>query len=108
MKALNIFELNIFQTGCFMFKNHVLKQTPKVFESLSKVITNKYITRTQGNLEKPFCKTVRDQKSISYRGPLVWNAITKAYEKDEKARKQAKVEENVENNGIASLQYNIP
>ena len=77
MKALNIYELNIFNTACFMFKNQVLKQTPRVFESLSKINSNKYHTRSCGNLKTPYCKTLLSQKSISYRGPTVWNYLNK-------------------------------
>ena len=90
MNALNIYELNIFQTGCFMFKNYVQKNTPTVFESLSKIKINKYVTRTGDDLKAPHCKTLRNQRSISYRGPTVWNAITKIYQEEENAKEKEK------------------
>ena len=86
MKALNIYQLNIFSTACFMFKNIILKETPQVFDTLSNVNDNKYQTRLCGNLKKPYCKTYRRQKTIAYRGPYVWNAICKIEKEKEKEK----------------------
>lgn len=75
MNALNIYQLNMFNTGCFMFKNLVTKETPAIFDTLFQINDNKYKTRSCGNLKTPYCKTLITQKAISYRGPKVWNAI---------------------------------
>ena len=93
MKALNIYQLNVFNIACFMFKNVELKETPRVFDTLSIAINNKYDTRLCGDLKTPYCKTLRKQKTISYRGPKIWNAICQA-ERKEKEEKEKKGENN--------------
>ena len=47
MKVLNIFQINIFQTLCFMFKT-IHNDTPEIFSHVLNVIQNKYKTRSAG------------------------------------------------------------
>jgi hypothetical protein len=75
MKALNVYELNVYNILCFMFKckNYL---SPNVFINLcSMKPINKYTLRNDKNLKEPFCQTKFEQFSISYRGPSLWNKI---------------------------------
>ena len=76
MKVLNIFQLNLFQTLCFMFKTKH-NDTPEIFANILNVIQNKYTTRSSGRYYPPFKRTTSSQFSISYRGPYIWNSISK-------------------------------
>ena len=75
MKALNIYELNIFNILCFMFKCKE-NLSPSVFINLYNLKPkSKYELRDSKNIQEPFCKTKIDQFCISYRGPFLWNKI---------------------------------
>ena len=50
--VLNIYQLNVFSTACFMFKNLILKETPKIFHNLFKTKVNKYKMRSKGLYKK--------------------------------------------------------
>ncbi|XP_057290307.1 uncharacterized protein LOC130612998 [Hydractinia symbiolongicarpus] len=76
MKALNVFQLNIFQTLCFMYKAKN-NDTPEVFNNTFHISHNKYTTRSAGQYYPPFRKTKNSQFSISYRGPHIWNSFNK-------------------------------
>ncbi|MBY0581213.1 MAG: endonuclease/exonuclease/phosphatase family protein, partial [Rickettsiales bacterium] len=75
MNALNIYQLNVFNVLCFMFKCKEL-MSPDVFTNLYKIKPlNKYNLRCNNILEKPIFKNKHDQFCISYRGPSLWNTI---------------------------------
>ena len=75
LKALNIYQLNIFQTLLFM---HKVKNDniPDVFKNSFMIITNKYNTKAANTtFYKPFCRTKTSQYSIIFRGPHLWNSL---------------------------------
>ena len=73
MNALNVYQLNIFQTLNFMFKTkHQL--VPLAFQNIFSTKINKY-TLKSSNLTIPFKKSKLTQFSISYRGPHLWNTV---------------------------------
>ena len=71
MKALNVFQLNIFNILCFMYK---CKQNlnPPVFRNF---FTNRTKTkdalRNENSIQEPLCQTNFSQYCISYRGPYL-------------------------------------
>ena len=75
MRALNVYQANIFQTLLFMIKsrNNAL---PKVFSLFFENLHHKYPTRYADNayVEK-MCKTKQVAFRISSRGPLLWNSL---------------------------------
>ena len=75
--ALDLYKMNLYKTAIFMFKTHN-GLNPILFKSQFKQIDHKYITRysncayliPKANLKcHRFC--------IRYRGPLIWNSLTK-------------------------------
>ena len=74
MNALNVYQLNIFQTLNFMFKTkHQL--VPLAFQNIFSKKINKY-TLKSSNLTIPLKKKSKlTQFSISYRGPHLWNTV---------------------------------
>ena len=75
MKALNVFQLNIFNILCFMYK---CKQdlNPTVFRNIFTHRTKtKYARRNENSIQEPLCQTNFSQYCISYRGPYLWNKI---------------------------------
>ena len=75
MKALNIYQLNIYQILLFMHKVKN-QQVPKVFTTSFKIYRNKYNTKsTSITFSKPFCRTKTSQFSIMFRGPHIWNSL---------------------------------
>lgn len=75
MKALNIFQLNIFQNILFMFK-YRLTLLPSFFSNdFFQINENIYGTRAHGKYSLPLRKTKRTQFSICYRGPYLFNEI---------------------------------
>ncbi|MBY0580901.1 MAG: hypothetical protein K2P53_04385 [Rickettsiales bacterium] len=75
MRALDIYEINVFKITQFMFQ-HYLKKTPKVFENIFPKTSNRYNTRSTGNYKKPFPSSKLTSFAISYRGPMLWNLFT--------------------------------
>ena len=75
MKALNVFQLNIFNILCFMYKQkHNLN--PPVFRNIFTNRTKtKYAPRNGNSIQEPLCRTNFSQCCISYRGPYLWNKI---------------------------------
>ena len=74
MKILSVYQINLFQTLCFMFKCK-LNTIPDIFNDLFRTKRqNKYTMRSHGQLTEPYKKTKLSQFSISYRGPHLWNA----------------------------------
>ena len=75
MKILSLFEINLFQILCFMFKCKV-NLAPQIFQYLFTLKPeNKYTTRSAGTLIEPLCRTKLSQFSISFRGPHLWNKL---------------------------------
>ena len=74
--ALNIYQLNIFQTLLFMHKTKN-NNIPNIFLNCFKINTNKYNTKAANTtFYKPFYKTKTCQFSIMFRGPHIWNSLT--------------------------------
>jgi hypothetical protein len=75
LNILNVFEINVYQTLCFMFKCKV-KTAPRIFHNLYTLNSpNKYSMRSNGCLKEPMCKSKLAQYSISYRAPRFWNNL---------------------------------
>ena len=75
IKALSVFQINIFQTLCFTFRcKH--KILPKIFHGIFTLkAPNKYTLRTADSLFEPPCRTKISQYWINYRGPHFWNKL---------------------------------
>ena len=75
MNALNVYQLNIFQTLNFMFKTkHQL--VPLAFQNIFSTKINKYTLKSSNlTIEIPFKKSKLTQFSISYRGTHLWNTV---------------------------------
>ena len=68
MKALNIFQINLFHIIFFMFKCKK-KIAPPIFHNLfTPIPENKCNIRSRGKLTKPFYKKKRTPFNIDYRG----------------------------------------
>ena len=75
MKVLNIYEMNIYNILCLLFKCK-LKTCPRIFYDLyAEKPPNKYLMRSKGLLTEPKCKTKFETFNISYRAPFLWNKI---------------------------------
>jgi hypothetical protein len=75
LNILNLFEINIVQYLCFMFKCK-FKTSPPIFHDLYKLRPkNKYTLRYEGTLSTPLCKTKYSQFTMSYRAPNLWNLL---------------------------------
>ena len=75
MRALNVYQTNIFQTLLFMIKSRN-NDLPDAFKSFFKDLHHKYPTRYAGNaLVEKMSKTKQVAFRISSRGPLLWNAF---------------------------------
>ena len=75
MKALNIFQINLFHIIFFMFKCKK-KIAPPIFHNLfTPIPENEYNIRSRGKLTEPFYRKKRTQFNIDYRGPHLWNEI---------------------------------
>ena len=70
---MTVYEMNIFQTLCFMYlcKNG---NTPSIFKHIYTLKPiNKYTTRSKNILFKTLCKKNFAKFKLSYRGPHLWN-----------------------------------
>ena len=75
MKILSIYELNIFQTICFMFKCRE-GTSPNIFHNLYTIKPrNKYNMRSEMTLVEPLKRTTLGQFDITFRGPHLWNKL---------------------------------
>ena len=75
MKILNIYEINVLQVICLMFKCK-MKTSPPIFHNIFQLKQpHKYTMRSTGAVFEPICKTKRDQFSICYRSPHLWNKL---------------------------------
>ena len=74
-KSLNVYEINVFQIICFMFRCKI-KTTPQIFHKLFTLKPeSKYELRGSGILKECLHRNKFSQFSISYRGPHLWNKI---------------------------------
>ena len=76
INALNVYQLNIFQTLIFMFKTK-LKLVPNIFQNFFTEKETKYKLKSSGNYYVPFKKSKLSQFSISFRGPHLRNTFLK-------------------------------
>ena len=74
MKALNVYQLNVFHTLTFMFKTK-LKLVPNIFQNSFIKKESRYVLKSAGNYSVPIKKSNLSQFSISCRGPHLWNTI---------------------------------
>ena len=80
--ALNIYEINIFNILCLMFKCKN-KACPKAFENLFTLKPkNKYQLKRSCTLLEPFWKSKLSQLCINHRGPHLWNTIVLSHNTD--------------------------
>ena len=72
INAMTVYEINIFQTLCFMYlcKNG---NTPSTFKHIYNKPINKYTTRSENILLEPLCKKNFAKFKLSYCGPHLWN-----------------------------------
>ena len=75
MKALSVYQLNIYNNLCFMYRcKH--NSCPSIFYGIFTIKPpNKYSLRDNRSLYEPFCRTNLNQFCITYRGPHLWNKI---------------------------------
>ena len=75
MKALNIFQINLFHIIIFMFKCKK-KIDPPIFHNLfTPKPENKYNIQPRAKLTEPFYRKKRTQFNIDYCGPYLWNEL---------------------------------
>ena len=75
MSILNIYQLNLLDILCFMYKSK-MEECPNIFHDIFKLKPqNKYSKRRKHILSEPFCKTKTEQFTVAYRGPHIWNKI---------------------------------
>jgi len=73
-KVLNIFQINSYSVGIFMFK-YYKSQLPNIFNDMFVKQCNVHIQNTRNNqfYRLPLCKTERKKNSICYHGAYLWN-----------------------------------
>jgi hypothetical protein len=75
MKILNIYQLNIFNILCFMYKCKT-NSSPVSFHNLYTLKhRNKYNLRNDHLVRQPFFQSNFGKSSISFRGAFLWNKI---------------------------------
>ena len=89
LKALDVYQLNIYQTLTFM--QRVKKSNcPTVFDEKFSEIQHRYNTRYSENAFKiPKAKTKVKRFSIRYRGPFLWNNVLNSELKEQAVRKSS-------------------
>ena len=75
IKVLNVYELNIFNILCLMYKCKNEMCPPALRDLYNPRPRNKYILREKDALFEPFCRNSFSQFCITYRGPYLWNKI---------------------------------
>jgi len=73
-KVLNIFQINSYGIGVFMFK-YYKSLLPNIFDNMFLKHCNVHVQNTRYNqfYRLPICKTERKRNSISYQGAYIWN-----------------------------------
>ena len=75
LNALNVYQINIFQTLILMFKSQH-RLSPTVFQNMFKKIEHKYPTNfANNNFKIPNLNLKSTRFAISTRGPTLWNAL---------------------------------
>ena len=76
LKVLKIHDINVLQTGIFMFK-YTHNSLPQVFSNLFSFNSNlhQYPTRNRDNIHLNNPKILLAHKSLRHYGPDVWNAL---------------------------------
>ena len=75
MKALNIFQMNLFHIIYFMFKCKKKIALPICHSLFTPRHENMYNIRSRGKLTEPFYRKKRTQFNIEYRGLHLWNEL---------------------------------
>ena len=75
MKALNVFQLNILNILCFMYKCKQNLNPPVFLNIFTHRTKTKYALRNENSIQEPLCRTNFSQYCISYRGTYLWNKI---------------------------------
>jgi len=73
-KVLNIFQINSYSVGIFMFK-YYKSLLPNIFDNMFIKQCNVHMQNTRNNqfYRLPICKTERKRNSICYHGAYLWN-----------------------------------
>ncbi|MBY0581189.1 MAG: hypothetical protein K2P53_05870 [Rickettsiales bacterium] len=75
MKIFNIYQLNVFNTLCFMYKCKI-NSAPVSFHNLYTLKDkNKYNLRNENSIRQPFYQTNFGKSNIAFRGASLWNKI---------------------------------
>ena len=75
MKTLNVFQLNIFNILCFMYKFNQNLDPPVFSNIFTHRTKTKYALRNENFIQEPLCRTNFSQYCISYYRPYLWNKI---------------------------------
>lgn len=75
MKILNIYELNVYNILCFIYKWNNDINLPIFKDLFSQKPVNKYTLRNNDFLYEPICRTKFSQFCIAFRAPFLWNKI---------------------------------
>ena len=80
LNVLKISDINILQTGTFMFK-YINNLLPEVFSNLFSFNRNlhKYPTRTCDNIHLNNPRTLLAHKALRHHGPDIWNILPKTH-----------------------------
>ena len=69
MKTLNLFQLNIFNILCFMYKCNQNLNSPVFRNIFTHGTKTKYVLGNENYIQEPLCRTNFSQYCISFRGP---------------------------------------
>ena len=75
MNVLKVFNLNIFNILCFMYKCKQNINSPVFRNIFTHRTKTKCVLRNENSIQKPLCRTTFSQYCISYCGPYLWNKI---------------------------------
>ena len=76
MNILNVYEINILQVLCLVYKC-LSGNAPRVFKNIFSIKSSgKYTTRSSSKfIEEPFSKRNYELFTFSFRGPRLWNKL---------------------------------
>ena len=72
-KALNAFQLNIFNILCFIYKCKKNLNPPVFHNIFTHKTKTKYALRNENSIQEILCQTNFSEYCNSYRGPYLWN-----------------------------------
>ena len=75
MKGLNVFELNIVNVLCFIYKCKQNLSPPIFYNIFTRRRKTKYELVNESFIQEPLCQTNFSQYFISYHGRYLWNKI---------------------------------